>query len=342
MSIVILIPALNPDKTLIPYLKELSETRATAIIVVNDGSNSDCDAIFAEVDRIPKITILKHAVNLRKGAALKTGLNHIYCNFPDSVGVVTADADGQHLVSDIEHIAGLLFENPKKLILGVRAFRQDVPFRSRIGNVMTRCLFRWLVGKKIMDTQTGLRGIPREFIPKLLKIETNGFEFELEMLLACRLENRSILEFPIHSIYIDRNQSSHFNPLLDSMRIYFVLFRFLLSSMSTALIDYLVFLLMIMSQQNLVKAQIFARLVALTFNYVVVRKMVFYSNQKHRYVLPKYLILVFVSGLLSYGLIQSLVSFLALSVFIAKLIAESILFLGNFAIQRDFIFKRRA
>ena len=61
------------------------------------------------------------------------------------------------------------------------------------------------------------------------------------MLLLSRNRRLRILEQPIRTIYLDGNASSHFNPLLDSMRIYFVLLRFAMISMFTAVMDNLLF-----------------------------------------------------------------------------------------------------
>ena len=77
------------------------------------------------------------------------------------------------------------------------------------------------------------------------------------------------------------------------------------------------------------------------FNYAAVKRAVFYSGQSVSHTLPKYLALVCVSGVVSYLLIKGLVMFTPLPVIAAKLVAEPLVFLANFAIQRDFIFAVR-
>ncbi len=340
MNIVALIPAYNPETRLISLVSELSESSLGGIIVVNDGSSVEHNAIFDEIGKLSGVTVLRHAVNLGKGAALKTGLNHAYCSFPDYIGVVTLDADGQHLTKDILNVACALMNNPENLVMGVRGFDHDVPLRSKIGNSATKYLFRLLMGKKLIDTQSGLRGIPMDFIPRLLKIDSNGYEFELDMLLASKYSGRQIVEQKIETVYIEGNKSSHFNPLLDSMKIYFVLFRFTIASLLTTVIDYTVFLLTLAFTSSLLSSQIAARLTAMIFNYSAVRKLVFYSEQKHSQTFPKYAGLVFTSGSLSYLMIHALSEYTFMSVITAKVISESTIFLANFAIQRDFIFTR--
>ncbi|HEY5974409.1 MAG TPA: GtrA family protein, partial [Geobacteraceae bacterium] len=220
-------------------------------------------------------------------------------------------------------------------------FTGDVPLRSRFGNGLTRVLFRALVGQGLTDTQTGLRGIPREFITTLLRLDSSGYEFELDMLLACKHAKRQILETPIRTVYSEGNRSSHFNPLLDSMRIYFVLFRFLFASLITAAIDYTVFFAVYRAGFPLVASQAAARLVAMLFNYGAVKKMVFLSQRKHAEAFPRYALLVILSGTASYFLITVLTYLFDLPVIIAKATAEGLIFLANFAIQRDFIFTKK-
>jgi glycosyltransferase involved in cell wall biosynthesis len=334
----VLIPAYNPSAELVHVVRQLAGSDFAAIIVVNDGSSGDCDAIFREIEKTEKVTLLRHAVNLGKGAALKTGMNHVYCYFGDHIGLVTMDADGQHLSDDALRVAHNLEKNPDRLVIGARAFDGNVPFRSKIGNSVTRYLFKFLIGQKLIDVQSGLRGIPMAFIPVLLKIGSTGYEFELDMLLASKHAGCPVIEQPIRAIYIDDNRSSHFNPFIDSMKIYFVLFRFTLASLLSAVIDSSVFMIAYGFTPSILTSQALARVVSMIFNYSAVKQAVFYSKQPHGKTFPRYVLLVVISGFVSYILIRVLTTFSPLSVLAAKLTAESLVFLANFAIQRDFIF----
>lgn len=78
-----------------------------------------------------------------------------------------------------------------------------------------------LSGVKINDTQTGLRGIPASLLPDLIKLKTTGYDFELDMLIFAKEKHYDVKEIPITTVYENSNSSSHFNPVLDSLRIYF-------------------------------------------------------------------------------------------------------------------------
>ena len=57
------------------------------------------------------------------------------------------------------------------VVLGVRAFVGAVPLRCRVGNGVTRGVFRMLTGVRLGDTQTGLRGFPRGMLRELVGLE---------------------------------------------------------------------------------------------------------------------------------------------------------------------------
>jgi putative flippase GtrA len=337
----VLIPSYKPGEALEILVQELLNRDFEMIVVVNDGSGSEFDEIFARIARSPRVHLVEHGVNLGKGAALKTGLNYALVKCRNLRGVVTADGDGQHHPDDIVKVAEALPADGNALVLGVRGFSGRVPLRSRLGNDITRGLMRALVGQKLADTQTGLRGIPIRLIPHLLRMTSAGYEFELDMLLACKHQGVPVTQVPIRTIYLGNNESSHFHPIFDSMRIYFLLLRFGVLSLCTAALDNVVFAIAFSQTGDIAKSQVLARLVAMVFNYVGARRTVFHSQQPHSKVLPKYVALVAFNGLVSYALIQFLHLTFGVHAVPAKLGAEALLFIANFAIQRDLVFTRR-
>ncbi|MBC7928510.1 MAG: bifunctional glycosyltransferase family 2/GtrA family protein [Bryobacteraceae bacterium] len=310
----------------------------SSAMVVDDGSGPDCEAIFDAVRQIPKVVLVRHVVNLGKGAALKTGFNAALVKWPNAAGLVTADADGQHAAGDILAVAQMLSESPHSLVLGTRQFNGSVPMRSRFGNSLTRRVFQLATGTPVADTQTGLRGWPRKHCLAALRVPLNGYDFELECLVSGR---GNIREVPVKTIYLDNNQSSHFNPVLDSMRIYFVFLRYCASGLLAALVDSLIFYAVYRSGGGAASAQVAGRAAAVSVAFLVARNVVFRSDARLWNSLAKYLGLVVVMGFVSFSILQVLRTSFGMPVLVAKLSAEAVLFLGNFAIQRDFIFVRR-
>jgi glycosyltransferase involved in cell wall biosynthesis len=341
LPVAVLIPAYRPNRSVIDLVRSLAGRGIAIIVVVDDGSGPEYQHIFDTLAAIDSVRVQRHAVNCGKGAALKTGMNYILAEFGDLPGVVTADADGQHHPDDIVAVCERFTESPNSLVLGSRGFAGDIPFRSRFGNGLTRRVMRLVLGQNLTDTQTGLRAIPRRLIVRLLKVPASGYEFELEMLIAAKHQAIAIVEQPIRTIYEPGNPTSHFQPLRDSMRIYFVLMRFSLISLATAALDNLTFYLVFHATGTIAGAQLAARTAAVLFNYRTVRKAVFFSDQKHSVLLPRYLTLVLANALISYTGIRALTAISPIGVFPAKILVETLLFIANFAIQRDFIFTRR-
>ncbi len=335
----VLIPAYQPAEALARLVADLAARGFSRILVVDDGSGPAYAPLFESLLRHPQVTLLRHEANRGKGEALKTGLQHLLESEPAAAGAVTADADGQHLPEDIERVARCLASGDgSTLVLGCRRFGPGVPLRSRLGNLITAAAMRWIAGLRLADTQTGLRGIPRPLAARLLKARTSGYEFELDMLLMAKHGGFALREAPIATIYLDDNRGSHFNPLRDSMRIYFVLMRFMLVSMATALIDNLVFGLVLEVMPSLPGAQLAARTAALSFQYPAARRAVFHSGGPHRRELPRFLAVAAGHALLSLVAIHWLTQAQGFSLFAAKITVETALFPVSFLLQRDWVF----
>jgi putative flippase GtrA len=338
---VALIPAYMPTLAVIDIASNLIRSGVfQALVVINDGSGQECSAIFRELQGIAGLELITHHVNLGKGAALKTGFNHIACKYPESVGFVTLDADGQHLVEDVIKVAAKLMDEPNKLILGSREFQRDIPLRSRFGNLITRGVMRVVGGLRLRDTQTGLRGIPRAFIAPLLRLKTMGYDFELDMLLSAKQHHFDIIEVSIQTVYIDENRSSHFNPFADSLKIYLVFLRFNLSSLLSIVIDYSIFSFVFTMAGNVLASQFVARFCAGMVNYFVNRNFVFKSDRRHKTAMAMYFTTLVFMGIISYGLIQLLHTTLGINIYISKLLSEGLLFIASFSLQREFVFTR--
>ena len=338
MNPIIVIPAYQPEKPLLTVVTALID-RGYSCIVVDDGSSSACEFIFSQLKEKSQVTVLRHAVNLGKGQALKTAINYYLNEFSQTgAGIVTADADGQHHVDDIIRVADQLALAPNKLWLGVREFDGLVPLRSAFGNSLTRKVFQFFTGQKISDTQTGLRGIPNDLLKTMLKVSSNGYEFELEMLIKAGQSHIPIAELSIKTIYENNNASSHFNPILDSAKIYFVFLRFSALSIGTAALDFIVFVFAQIFFSDILISAVCGRVVAGLFNFSLGKLFVFQSKSSVTWEFFKYILTVIILGFISFELIDVMVQNLNLNVYISKILAETGLFLVSFALQRTFVF----
>ena len=342
---VILIPAYNPDRTLIEVVVGLERLGFTRFIVVNDGSSPECDYVFDAL--MGCYAVYKHETNQGKGRALKTGFKHFCEDFPESL-IITADADGQHDPDSILAVAEKLMAQSDDLILGVRDFSQvHIPLKNRIGNLLTRRIVRWLIGSPITDTQTGLRGMSKENVKKFLTVDGERYEYETNMLLACKKNRIQITETPISAVYIDNNKSSHFHVLRDSFMIYMQLLKFASASIIATVID---IGLVVVFMNMFAKGEVFgivqasyvataaARIISMLVNYFLNHDKVFHSRKKRLRTFIPYAVLVLLNILVSSWLLSAGLLYTPLPVVLIKAVISLGLFFVNYYIQKRWVF----
>lgn len=349
-KIVFLIPSLDPDDKMPQYVRELISAGAKHILLVDDGSTQENKHFFTELKDLPEVTILTHEINKGKGRALKTGFEYILKETKDIKGVVTADADGQHATDDTIN-TGLKVLETNNVVFGTRNFNEEiVPFKSRNGNKITTIVFKLLYGKQVNDTQTGLRGLPIDFLPKCLEIKGERFEYEIGMLIEIVRENRNIYELPIKTIYYDSNRATHFNTFKDSFRIYKIMFsqffKFVIVSLSSFIIDISLYTILYNFVFNKLKyakailfATILARVVSSLFNFFMNKNKVFDNKGGNIKTMIKYYVLAVCQMLLSSALVTFVFSKIQFNTSIIKLFVDFVLFLISYQIQRTWVFK---
>ena len=353
----IVIPALNPDEKLPAYCRELRALTDAPIVVVDDGSRSDCQPLFDECARtVADTTVLRHEVNRGKGRALKTAFRHLLDTCPDLVGCVTADADGQHSAPDVLRCMDALRATPDALVLGCRTFTgRGIPLRSRLGNLSVRIPFFLATGRPFADTQTGLRAIPAAFMRELLDVPGERFDFETRMLLV--IGRRPLVQVPIRTIYIDDNRSSHFRPFHDTIHITSIVLSaprirtfalFVAVSLLSWVVDqsaFSAFFRLVFRDgfpYRLLASVACARVLSLVFNYLANRHVVFRCDSSSaRGSFPRYLLLAIPLLLASWGL-----TLCATKVWpgvrlveLLKMAADLLLFIVSFVVQKLFVFR---
>lgn len=337
-----LIPAYEPTELLLSVM-EIAADEGFIVITVDDGSGIGYADIFEAAEKFG--TVLFNSENRGKGAALKMGFKYIAERFEEPYTVVTMDADGQHAVTDAMNVccAAETYENT--LILGSRSLEQNVPLRSRLGNSITRLVFKASTGVKIYDTQTGLRAFSSRLMPIMVNIPGERYEYEMNVLLYFADSGLPVKEVPILTIYFENNAGSHFNTIKDSYKIYREIIKFPLSSLSCFVIDYLLFglfsVLLSGLSTGLTASNIAARIISGTVNFSMNRELVFKSSENIYRAGAKYILLAVVILIGNTLVLNALVYGLGLNRFIAKPLTEIIFFGLSFLVQRLFIFRRQ-
>ena len=347
---IIVIPSLKPDHRLAKLVADVKEQGFTDILVVDDGSG-DAYRHFFEDCKAQGCTVLTHEVNRGKGAALKTAASYIRAHYGEDAGMITADADGQHLPKDIKRVEEDMQAHPDALVLGSRDFGKGTPWKSLFGNRITSVFFLLTCGRWVKDTQTGLRGIPASLMALSETEEGDRYEYEMNFLMdAC-------LTHPFHTttietVYFDENKGSHFHPVRDAARVYARFIRFMVSSVGGFLVDFLMFLLFLRilpdrfsflpdtgaTAANIVVATVCARICSGIANFLLNKFYTFRSKQKAPGEAVRYGIL-FVCQMAASAGFTALVSSVLHAPGPSKIIVDVILFFISYRIQRAWVFR---
>ena len=212
MSTAVLIPAYDAAPSVADVV---ARARAVlpAVLVVDDGSRDGT----AEAARAAGAEVVSHPVNRGKGAALVTGFRALFAR--GASRVVTVDADGQHLPEEIPVLVAAGDAAGADLVLGTR----DHLFAAmsgtrRTANRLSSLAISWAAGRSLSDVQTGFRLYSRRVV------EATGFpegRFDAESAVVVRAARLGfvIAAVPVRLAFADGRTTSHFRPLVDSLRI---------------------------------------------------------------------------------------------------------------------------
>lgn len=202
------------------------------VIVVDDGST---DTTFDRLQAIDGITICRHRFNRGKGAALLTGLTEAA---KQADWAVTFDADGQHYPEDVTELIAAIPDHLRPIVVGARrGMRSEkAPWTSRFGRGFSNLWVRIAGGPHIADTQSGFRIYP---IPECLHlgVQSQRFQFELEILVRAGWKRLPVVEAPVRVSYSPwTGRISHFHPLYDFLRDVWMFTRLITYRIVTRLI----------------------------------------------------------------------------------------------------------
>ncbi|MBI4705455.1 MAG: glycosyltransferase family 2 protein [Deltaproteobacteria bacterium] len=183
------------------------------IFVVDDGS-SDATAELAEA---AGAVVLRHERNRGKGAALRTGLGAAWRE--GFAAAVSVDADGQHPAAEAWRLHASCADRAA-LVIGVRDLgAAGAPVANRLSNAFSNLVLSGFAGRRLRDTQCGLRRYP---LPATIDLDAreDGYGYEAEILLRAVAAGLPIVERPVRVLYPPAGErTTHFHPARDPARI---------------------------------------------------------------------------------------------------------------------------
>ena len=194
MNDFVIIPAHNESEHIAKVVQGALQY-VPRVVVVDDGSKDDTTLQAQQAGA----SVLKHAVNLGKGAALKTGCE--YALQQGAERMVVMDADGQHDPKEIPKFFAVLGDHD--LAFGVRSVPESMPLVLQFGNQVINKTLQLLYHMKINDSQCGYRGFTAQAYPKLRWDATNYY-VETEMIIKAGKHKLTHTQLPIETIYADK------------------------------------------------------------------------------------------------------------------------------------------
>lgn len=199
----VVVPAYNEEKRIgfsLFRIKDYLQSRkiGAEIIVVDDGSIDRTGEVAREIlADYPEFSLINFPVNRGKGAAVRAGMLQARGEL-----VLFTDADLSTPIEELEKFLPLAREG-YEVIIGSRALPDSIIkerqswWREHLGKCFN-LLVRLLVLKGFKDTQCGFKLFRKEAARDIFsRLETEGFTFDVEVLLLARKLGYRIAQLPV-------------------------------------------------------------------------------------------------------------------------------------------------
>ena len=209
------IPAYNEADT-VRDVAVRARQQCPHVIVVDDGSTDGTAEILAGLD----VTVLRNEQNLGKAGSLCRGFDHALAK--GAAGVITLDADGQHAPEEIPLFIRQSLDDPSVFLIGARRRDQrKAAFWRYVANRVADFWIGWAAGAPIEDSQSGFRLYPATLLQTVAipHDRSRSFVFESEMLIESERQGVDCAWVEVSVMPRSGPCPSHFRPVLDIVRI---------------------------------------------------------------------------------------------------------------------------
>lgn len=193
----LIIPVLNEEKTLLTIFdKCAAQSVVKQLVIINDGSTDNTKSILNKISKKsntkPLITVVHHQCNLGKGAAIRTGLSKVLGKY-----VMVQDADLEYSPSEIINLFKKAEEIKNGIVFGTRSHHKKKGYLlAQLGNWYLNLMFNFLFGYHLTDSYTCYKLLP-SIIWQKMKLKSNGFEIDSELIAKLGVSGYKITEVPI-------------------------------------------------------------------------------------------------------------------------------------------------
>lgn len=181
------------------------------VVVVDDGSTDGT----AKVAQLAGATVIRHAQNRGKGAAIQSIMAEAKKRSPDVL--ILLDADAQHDPDEIPNVVKPILDG-YDLVIGSREAQEGkTPRFRRIGKKFIFRSSRFASQTDVYDSESGFRALSPKAINEL-DLREAGFAIESEMITRASDKGLKITEVPISNIYT--RDGSTLNPIRHGVDVF--------------------------------------------------------------------------------------------------------------------------
>ena len=204
--------------SIIQFLNE--NIKKYEIIIVSNGSTADSvDFINKQIYNFDSISH-KTIQTAGKGLAIRTGIKHSKFN-----NVLFTDADSSVDIKEFKKFvsAGKLKSG---FVIGNRKNKKskniNSPIIRNLSGTLYLNLIKFLFKFEIEDSQCGFKAIDKNIFKHSTNFVTNGFSFDLELILLANKSNLKITEIPVTYVH---DKESKVNLFTDTYKMIFDLYK---------------------------------------------------------------------------------------------------------------------
>lgn len=203
----IIVPMYNEKETILKVLSALNMVKIRGykkeVVIVDDGSKDFSDHLvgqFIKEERLKDFKLKKHSINLGKGGAVRTGIEHSKGDL-----IMFHDADLEYNPKEIPKLIKLFSKNKStQVVYGSRFIGKSFFDKQRwaipshfIGNILLTKLTNFIYDTNLTDMETGYKVMTREALNSILPLKARGFDLEPEITAKLLKRGYKIKEVPI-------------------------------------------------------------------------------------------------------------------------------------------------
>lgn len=183
MKLSVVIPVFNEKNTILNVLEtvkkvDIGPTTMEIVVVDDHSTDGTCELLQSQPAR-DEIKFFFHERNMGKGAAVRTGFQHVTGDF-----IIVQDADLEYDPNEYKKLLEPLLSNKADVVFGTRFAGSDAHrvlyFWHYVGNQFLTTLSNMFSNLNLTDMETGYKVFRKEIL-QAITLEQNRFGFEPEV-----------------------------------------------------------------------------------------------------------------------------------------------------------------